>query len=372
MKLRASDAKGAITYAAAFAADVNFFLDAPAGVGFRNGFFDVKTKAFTFHSPEHRLRTSLPFNYDPQTQRCSRWMRYLDEVFAGEQDGGDKVAVLQEFVGACLFGEAWRFEKVLLLIGEGANGKSVFIDTITKLFPDNQIAATKPQSLGHPYDRAALSGVKLNAVSEIPEADILASDSFKEIVGGKLVDARSPYGAVFRFRPTAGHLFSANRLPGVLDHSHAFFRRLTVVPYNHRFNEGQRDEYLAQKLITGELPGIAAWAIAGGLRLLAAQRYTEPASSKAALEAWKVESDAVALFLAECTEPDPDGPGTPTRVVYATMRRWFDDSGYKNMNIQTATRRLRGAGAVLFATAAGNHYRVRLLVTPPLDWSQTH
>ena len=65
VKLKASDVNGIIKLAAHQAGFARFFDDAPSGLAFKNGFLICSDKEvrLTKHSPEHRARVALPFNY---------------------------------------------------------------------------------------------------------------------------------------------------------------------------------------------------------------------------------------------------------------------------------------------------------------------
>ncbi len=113
-----------------------FFKHAMPGMAFRNVFVGLKDNRVVVraHSPAHRARHPLPFDYDEGTT-CPRWQRYLVEVFPPVvpeeedtppiEDGAQRAALMQEFCGASLFGLAPRFALALVFEGGGDNGKSV-------------------------------------------------------------------------------------------------------------------------------------------------------------------------------------------------------------------------------------------------------
>jgi putative DNA primase/helicase len=76
------------------------------------------------------LKYQLPFDYNPQAS-APMFQKFLDKVLP------DKSAqnVLAEYCGY-VFVKNLKLEKAMILYGQGANGKSVFFDVITALFPD--------------------------------------------------------------------------------------------------------------------------------------------------------------------------------------------------------------------------------------------
>lgn len=189
--------------------------------------------------------------------------------------------------------------------------------------PDGSTCAIAPQVFEQEYRRAMLAGKRLNFVSELPEAEILASESFKSIVDGSLITARHIREAPFQFCPVAGHYDAANKLPGTNDTTHAFFRRFMIVGFNRNFQDDPtRDPLIAKKIIAAELPAIVGWVPDGAARLIAAGKYTIPASHFEAMAAWRRGADQVAQFVAERTAPSASPrPHTEARTTGHPRRR---------------------------------------------------
>jgi len=367
LKLKTSDVNGVLTAAKREAAWPKFFDDVPAGLGFRNGFVRVSATGIKLEplTADHRQREGFAFDYEPEAE-APRHSAFLREIFEGDEDAEQKIMLLQEFLGAALTGCATTFQTALMMIGEGANGKSTWIAICQALFPAGLQQAIKPQDLSREYSRARLVGVRLNAVSEVPESDILESEGFKAVIDGSLISARDPYGAVFNFRPVAAHILAANKLPGTIDFSHGFWRRFKVVPFNRRFapDDAKTEVKLEDRITATELPGIAKWALVGAVRLLARQQYTDPPSSEIAKEAWRLSTDTVALFLDEGTQPAPVDLGTTAAELYDTFRGWLATNGHRVMASTTFWRRLATMGMKPTHTRNGNVYPVKVTIPP--------
>lgn len=339
-----------------------FFHDAPPGVVFRNAFVSLGSGGVDVaaHSAAYRARHALPFDYDPHAP-CPRWRTFLEEIFIPIEpeegppldDGADRAALLQEFVGAALFGVATRHAKVLVMVGEGSNGKSVVTKVVASLFPAAATSAVSPQAWGKGFSLADLVGKRLNIVSEIPVREVGESDRFKAVVTGDTVMAERKFQPQFKFAPTAGHLFACNTLPVTRDHSQGYWRRFMVLMFNREIAEHEQDRLLPETL-RGELAGIIAWAIEGAGRLHARGRYTSPKSSELAKADWQVTTDQVRAFVTECvvatrkSDRDPADPkgcipriATSVRVLYETYQRWATRSGHHPLAIVEFGRRLK-------------------------------
>src|SRR5262249_3662658 len=85
----------------------------------------------------------------PPGTACPLWTAFLDRVTDGDQA---LAGFLQRFLGYCMTGHV--HEHVLVfLYGTGANGKSVFVSTVSSIFGDYSIASPMEMFLASKYDR---------------------------------------------------------------------------------------------------------------------------------------------------------------------------------------------------------------------------
>jgi len=316
---------------------------------------------------------ALPVHYlDPSTQAPPptpvRWLRFLQEIYAGERDVPERIAVLQEFLGAALFGVATRYQKSLALLGEtGANGKSVLLRVAGSLFPGEVVGAIAPHHLegsSSEYYRAMLLRLRLNVVSELPENELMDTSTLKAVIAGDEVIAREIRESPFRGRPRAAWVIAANTLPPVRDTSGGFWRRQLVLTHNVRFDgkDGRpaADPNLAEYLLRHELPGIAAWAAEGGKRLLAQNGYTHLASSDELVDNWARDNDPVRRFCEEHLVADANG-ATSAKLIYKAYQQWSAENGNSAMASARLFRRLPSMGMRSKHTKGGNVYACRIV-----------
>lgn len=343
LAIRHSDVSGAIKLAHDQVAEATFFAGAPNGLAFANGFvqFVDGDPVILTHSADRRARTSFPFDFDVHASR-ERFISFLGDLFRDDDDSDEKQLLLQQFCGACLLGIAPRYQIALVLLGDGANGKSSLIEVIRESMPMGTTSAIPPQSWDHEYRRALLVAKRLNIVSELPEMDILSSEAFKAIVTGDSIDARPIREAPFTFTPIAGHCFAANRLPGANDLTQGFWRRLLVLRFNRVFRGTDARPDIAREILTAERPGIVAWMIEGAKQLIQRRGYTVPASAVRERDDWRRQANPVALFLSECTRDVRDAEtGTQCLQLYNSFRSWAERNGHRAMSSTKFGMRMR-------------------------------
>lgn len=370
IRLSNAKARGAIKFAVAELRErtPRFFDEAPPGVALADYFLAVTAQGVDFRplAPENRQTFALPFRYDPEA-RAERWDRFLVEVFEGDPDAEQKRAFLQEFIGACLFGLAVRYEICVFLPGGGGNGKSQFVKVVTALFPPAAVTGVTPQRFSDLRHRAMLAGRRLNAVTEVPEHDLMDTEGLKALVSGDELMAEPKYRDPFKFKPTAGHLFAANKLPTTADATRGFWRKVEVIAFNRQFDDSPRRQLgLAEQIIEAELQGVLTWAVTGAHRLVQQGRYTAVPSSADVKAKWKRESNSVELFGEEALERCSfDDARSRSSELYDLYKAWTRRFGYRTVSLVKFSQTLVGLSYERKEDKAGTWFAVSIKTDSP-------
>lgn len=350
--------------------DDAFFLNRPRGIVAAGQFIRITPAAtieVTPATPEHRARNAVAVAWDPMAD-YSRLVALLRHTFEGDPDCEEKIAALQEFVGAMLTGMATDYARALMLVGFGANGKSTIMELIEMILDVAQVASTPPQKWGKHEYVFELVDKLLNSVSEVPDQRILASDTLKQVVSGEALSARPLFGQLMRFKPYAGHIFSANELPEVADHSLGFWRRFLVLTFNRNFqgdpNRKTKDQIKAEFADAG--PAILRWALEGAARLVLQRGYTEPSSHIVALAEWKRNTDEVASVIVKCFAPTKDGAETQSAELYACYKEAAEAEGMKPVSHNKFGRALSRVYGKARKSNGKYYYTCR--IRPEADW----
>jgi P4 family phage/plasmid primase-like protien len=357
LRISAFDVRGATELAYARLAKPGYFAAAPAGFAFANGFVSVSETGAQLvpHAPDHRARLGFPFDY-VRDSTTPMFLRLLDDLFCNDPDRVDKISLVQEHAGASLIGIATDYQRCLVWLGSGDEGKSTLAKILSACFPPGTVEAVSPQQFDQEYGRALLAGKLLNVVAELPKGN-MASEAFKAIVAGDRITGRPIRQAPFTYRPRAGHLFLANRLPGASEQPHGFWRRFVVIRFNRCFTgDSARDPRIADKILAAERPGIVSWMLEGAVRLLTQNGYTLPASHNIELARWRRDPDPVAAFVGDHTSPAPEGRGTRASFLYRSYRTWAKEKGHGAVSSTKFGIRLRELGHASKKTRKGMIY----------------
>lgn len=266
-------------------------------INLQNGTFKITPSERVLREFDQKdfLTHLLSFQYDILVT-APLFQKYLDEVLPDK----DKQKILSEYMGYIFIKPSLlKLEKVLLLFGTGANGKSVFFEIIYALFGSENISNFSLQSLTDEkgYNRAKLKGKLLNYVSEL-NANFETS-VFKQLASGEPIEARLPYKEPFNLTDYAKLMFNCNELPKDAELTNAFFRRFLIIKFDVTIPESGQDKELSKKIIDAELAGVFNWILEGLDRLLLQKNFSKCAAVDNARSDYEKQSDSVRLFVVE-------------------------------------------------------------------------
>jgi putative DNA primase/helicase len=219
-----------------------------------------------------------------------------------------------------------RHERFVILVGTGANGKSVLLAVLEALCGFENVACVQPSQFDNKFQRAYLHRKLANIVTEIEQGATIADGALKSIVSGEGTTAENKFAHPFTFHPFSTCWFGTNHMPHTRDFSDAVFRRTLVVSFNNAFKPelGNCDPMLKDKLLE-ELPGILNLALHAYANALL-YGFTMPASSVTAAQEWRMEADQVAQFVNEQGTKD-----LSARIligeVFNQYKDWARDNG---------------------------------------------
>jgi len=311
-------------------------------VAVANGLLDLDERNIRPLRPEDNALVRLPVEYDPDAN-CEGWLAFLDDVVPERWH-----AAVQEYVGYCLCVGRLPIHRALMLVGEGANGKSTFLGTVRALLGEENVRAHTLQDLANePYARADLFGAVANIHADLSPRSLGNGSTFKTLVGGDTVQARHLYENFFEFTPTAKLLFAANQVPEVDIEDTAFFRRWLVVEFPAFIPRDERDTELPERLTADEeLSGILNWALDGRDRLLDQGRFTGEGDPVEKRSRWLSWGDTVTTFIEECVDVDGDNDQRVTSGdVYDVYVAYCEGLGEDPASQQKLTNKLKSAGA---------------------------
>lgn len=273
---------------------------------------------------------------------CPRWLSFLYEVTGGDPE---LQAYLKRLFGYCLTGDTSE-QMFAFLLGNGANGKSVLINTIAAILGDYVATATNETFMASRSDRhltelAGLRAARLVIVPETEPGRSWAESRIKSVIGGDKIRANFMRQDHFEFAPQFKLLVAGNHRPELSSVGEAMRRRLHLVPFEVTFAPDQRDLHLAAKLLE-ERDGILGWMLEGCAEWQQ-DGLSPPERVLRAVSRYFEDEDLVGQWIDECCQRGPALMAT-SRQLFNSWSNWATETGHTAGNQKSLGSALRARG----------------------------
>lgn len=293
-----------------------------------NGVIDLPTGALMPHDKDRYLTRFVPTNYVPGAQH-----KDVDAMLSAMSP---QVAdCMQVRLGQGITGHVPDDDVMLLLHGDGENGKSGLVDALTgtlggstdygalTFINDGVLTGDRDAK----EERMALRGARLAVTEELPEGRRLNVVQLKKAVGTSVMKSRHLYSKEVTWTTSHTLLITTNYLPVVNETDHGTWRRLALVPFPYTFVKGEPSNETQRKAIAGikerlmygaaQHEAVLAWLVAGARRWYEAGRKmpVHPPEMIAATRRWRSESDVVLRYWNERLTADADAHVISTELV---------------------------------------------------------
>lgn len=310
-------------------------------LNFQNGTLELDNGLkFREHRTDDMCTYCLSYDYNPNAD-YTEWEEFIEKITNFDVY---KASCLQEFSGYILYPDN-RLQKSLCCIGNGANGKSVFLNIISKVLGRDNVSNVEMSAFAQDFQRIKLMNSMLNISSETRSDVVQAETYFKQIVAGDTCTACYKGKDFVEFVPRAKLVMSCNEYLEPKDTSDGFLRRLLFVKFPVKFCdnpnpnnelEQKADRTLEKRFSQPEyLSGIMNWVISGYTQLKAVGGvFTEADDYKEVVEEFKTLTNPLIEFAREFVMPIEHGTGfrrISTEELYLDYTIWCSHSGYKAM-----------------------------------------
>ena len=286
---------------------------------FPNGVLNLLTGELHEHSAAYMCSFQHNYKYDPEA-KCPKFDKFINEIMNGDKS---KIDLLLESAGYILFPDC-RLQKCFVYQGEGANGKSVFINVIRKLIGEEACSAVDVNLLASQFDPIRLKDSKVNFMSEITTNIKDAEARLKAISADDMISAAYKGKDACEFYSRSKLIFATNNPIQSSDTSRGFFRRLMFIAFTQTFEGKKANKNLTNELIE-ELPGIFNRVYEAFKRLWKNQEFTVTEEHKEIMRDFIEMTDPVDAFF---QEEAAEYTGTlSSRELYGKYKEWCISAG---------------------------------------------
>lgn len=288
---------------------------------FRNCVLDLLTGEKVNHSPSFMSTVQAPYDYDDSAD-CPMWKKFISEIMAEREAS---IKLLQEMAGYILYADS-SLQKCFFLMGDGANGKSVFLNVLRAVFGEANVSNVEMSSLIEPFQRINLINSLVNISTETSSNVRGAESIFKQIVVGDTINGCYKNKDFVNFNPRCVMISACNEYIKSRDTTSGFLRRICFIDFPCKFEGEKADTELESKLKT-ELAGIFNWVYEGYKRLREQKKFTETREQAVMMEEFVQIMNPVAAFIRECLS---DYTGRIERgALYQKYVSWCKEAGHE-------------------------------------------
>lgn len=288
---------------------------------------DATLTAVNGHRRQDLITQVVPVNYDPKA-KCPKWTAFMDRMLPV----AEVRRMVQVASGLGLIG--LTVQKLFFHYGFGANGKSVYMETLCRLLGEAAVTLPSESFTGEGKaggsanpDMARLYGRRFLRVKELPEGEDLRENLVKDLTGGEDFTVRDLFQGYFDFKPIfTGHM-SGNGYPKISGTDNGIWRRMAVVHWPVTLAESEQREF--EEVVSEFAPeysGILNWLIEGVMIFLR-EGLVVPEAVRLKTQEYRDEMDRTSAFCARCVVADGNGEVTAKAFYQAYVDFTVDQGG---------------------------------------------
>jgi len=263
-------------------------------INLKNGLLNIHNFSFIEHDPEIFTINQLNCYYDKEafdepTYNVIRALACEDE---------DIITLLIQMLGYTLLNNC-RFQKAFILLGNGRNGKSMFLDMIRAWLGDDNCSSLALEDLSKNFLTAELVGKMVNIGDDSGHNLLENTAIFKKLVTGDSIVVQRKHQNPFKFVNKAKMIFAANTLPPTTDKSEGFFRRCIIIPFNAYYKETDKnyDPNMLDKITTSNAKSyLLLLAIEGLKSLIENNKFYIPNAAKTIGEYYELSNNNILMW----------------------------------------------------------------------------
>ena len=261
-----------------------------------NGVYNIQTKELEEFNPKFIITSKVKTAYNPYAKKpiLGGWFdfdKWLATLTCGDEE---LVTLLWQVMNEAINPNRTR-KKMVLLVGDGNNGKGTFQALLENLIGRENISNLKPDQFGKEFYLGALEGKVRNIGDDISNKYLDEVSDLMSVVSGDPVQVnkkgKQPVEARFKLLC----VFSGNDLPNARNKTNGWYRRLCIIPFNADFNgETERpeikDEFIKDK-------SLLEWVLFEILNMADFDKFIEPKAVKKMLTEYQNNNDYIKVWV---------------------------------------------------------------------------
>ncbi len=293
-----------------------------------NGILDIKTLKLEAHTPKIITRNKIDINYYEHDEN-----EEIDTIMSNlAVNDKEIIRLLYEMIGYCLY-RGMPFQKVFMLVGNGANGKSTLLNMITRVLGENNVSHVDLKEISTSrFGKSELYMKLANIADDCSSSYLEDISTMKRLTGESYTSIEFKGQNSFSAKINTKMIMSYNSLPRINDTTNGLNRRLVIIPLNAEFKKGKSnyDPFISEKLRKIEnLEYVLYKSLQAIHEVLIRKEFTIPEQVKLETQEYMKGNNPVLCFLSEVYE-DEDISTIACQEVYTSFNAWKIENGLKS------------------------------------------
>lgn len=216
-------------------------------VNLKSGVFDVERGKMLDNAEGFDFGYTLNFRYICRGRKSECFERFCKTTFPEQTK--EKRKLLLQMLGYVISDYA-KAKTGFFLIGESNSGKSVILELLQRIHPEQAVTSVPLYRLENRFNLARLADARVNVNMEISEKSFKAVDIYKMLTSNEVVTAEHKGKKPFEFRLKCKSINAGNVLPEIsnLEGMEAVLNRMTILLFPVGIKKADQDPQLLEKL----------------------------------------------------------------------------------------------------------------------------
>ena len=303
-------------------------------IPFKNGVYNVISDTIVPASSDIGISYQIPhaFNPDAYSQITDQW---LDEI---SSQNVEKRKLLEELIGICMCSSN-KYQKMFHIYGQGANGKTTFIDILVKILGEQNCSHISLDKIHERFNMQEIYGKLANISDETPSNVRKATEAIKQLTGNSPISAEAKFSNLrYNFINTATLISSGNTIPDFHFSDGGIARRIVLIRFTATFTAEKRIPDMLEKLANEtSLEYLIKLGIAGLKRVISNNwRFTEEGAED--IEEIRKEGDSIYSFITDYGKRNIAGKSLPE--VHGCYVNFCNEHEFSSCSDRTLSKRI--------------------------------
>ena len=293
-----------------------------------NGVYNIETKQLEKFNPKFIITSKIKTAYNPYVKKpvLGGWFDFDEWLDTLACHDSELVKLLWQVMNEAINPNRTR-KKMVLLVGDGNNGKGTFQALLENLIGRENISNLKPDQFGKEFYLGALEGKVCNIGDDISNKYLDEVSDLMSVVSGDPVQVNKKGKQPIEARFKLLCIFSGNDLPSARNKTTGWYRRLCIIPFDADFNgEIERpeikDEFIKDKQLL-------EWVLFKILNMPDFDKFIEPKAVKEMLTEYKNNNDYIKVWVENFYIPNKwhEVNHVPMFVARNKLKEFAEDIG---------------------------------------------